>query len=95
MTPFHCETLHIAIIMLWMKYPVLIYTMRLHIVFIKVFLTFQNAVLELRDEMSELKTDRMRKDAHISQLELILTQKSDDIAALTDQVRKVSRRSPS
>ncbi len=50
-------------------------------------------MLELRDEVSELKTDKMRREAQISQLELVLGQKSDDIMLLEDHVKKVSQRS--
>ena len=54
-----------------------------------VFCYLQNNVLELREEASEFRSEKIRKDNRISQLELTLSQKSADIQQLSDQIKKV------
>ena len=50
----------------------------------------QNEVMQLRDQLQVMKSDRMRKETQLNEMELALTQKSGDINHLQQQLQQVA-----
>ena len=50
----------------------------------------QNAVLELREQASELKAEKLRKESALNQMEIVLSQKNEEVAQLQKQIKRVS-----
>ncbi len=45
--------------------------------------------MQLRDQLSVMKSDRMRKETQLNELELALTQQSGEVAHLQQQIQQV------
>ena len=53
------------------------------------FTLFQSEVMQLRDQLSVMKSDRMRKETQLNEMELALTQKSGDVSHMQQQIQQV------
>jgi len=49
----------------------------------------QQQEVELHEELSRLKTERLTKESHVSRLETTLSEKTDQLAQLQNKLRKV------
>ena len=50
----------------------------------------QSEVMQLRDQLSVMKSDRMRKETQLNEMELVLTQKSGEVGHLQQQLQQVT-----
>ena len=50
---------------------------------------FQSEVMQLRDQLSVMKSDRMRKETQMNEMELALTQKSGEVSHVQQQLQQV------